>query len=108
MASLILLTSLIASSTALFPYQDASQPIQTRVNDLLSRMTLEEKIAQTAYQHWSGNVTQDCLSNPNGMGGTPVQGIAYTNALQGCMVNHTRLGIPVSFYGQLISLVALH
>ena len=30
----------------LFLYQDPSQPIQTRVKDLISRMTLEEKVSQ--------------------------------------------------------------
>jgi beta-glucosidase len=29
------------------PYRQKDLPIETRVNDLLSRMTLEEKIAQT-------------------------------------------------------------
>jgi len=28
------------------PYQDASVPVETRVRDLVARMTLEEKIAQ--------------------------------------------------------------
>ena len=32
--------------TAEFPYRDASLPVETRVADLLSRMTLQEKIAQ--------------------------------------------------------------
>ena len=30
------------------PYLDASMPIDARVHDLLSRMTMEEKIAQMA------------------------------------------------------------
>lgn len=28
------------------PYQDASRPVEQRVQDLLNRMTLEEKIAE--------------------------------------------------------------
>ena len=32
-----------------FPFQDPSLPLQERVQDLVSRMTLEEKIAQTLY-----------------------------------------------------------
>jgi len=29
-----------------FIYRDANQPVESRVNDLLKRMTLEEKLAQ--------------------------------------------------------------
>ncbi|MFL7807180.1 MAG: glycoside hydrolase family 3 protein, partial [Anaerolineae bacterium] len=32
-----------------FPFQDPSLPLQERVRDLVSRMTLEEKISQTLY-----------------------------------------------------------
>lgn len=32
-------------------YQEASQPVEVRVNDLLGRMTLEEKIAQLRHIH---------------------------------------------------------
>ena len=31
------------------PYQDPSRSVQTRVRDLISRMTLEEKVSQTVY-----------------------------------------------------------
>ena len=31
--------------TNLLPYQDRSQPVEPRVQDLVSRMTLDEKIA---------------------------------------------------------------
>ena len=46
-------TSLILAATALtilaavkYPYQDANLPVEQRVEDLLSRMTLEEKAGQ--------------------------------------------------------------
>ena len=31
----------------MYPYQDPNQPIEARIDDLLARMTTEEKIAQT-------------------------------------------------------------
>ena len=34
------------SAMARLPYQDPSQPLESRVNDLLARMTLAEKCAQ--------------------------------------------------------------
>src|SRR5215213_236350 len=37
----------IDSQTREFPYRNPSLPVDERVADLLSRMTLEEKIAQT-------------------------------------------------------------
>src|SRR4029079_13830632 len=39
--------SLSACALAPPPYKDASLPVERRVEDLLSRMTLEEKAAQT-------------------------------------------------------------
>ena len=42
----------------MYPYQDSSRPIEERVDDLLSRITLEEKAAQTD-QYFSGLLTVD-------------------------------------------------
>lgn len=39
---------------AVLPYQDASLPVEQRVNDLLSRMTLEEKVAQMEMKSLNG------------------------------------------------------
>src|SRR5690242_8324480 len=46
--TVILLGSLVGTSTGAqqLPYRDARLPIDRRVTDLLSRMTLEEKVAQ--------------------------------------------------------------
>ena len=40
----------------MFPYQDPRLPVEQRVNDLLARMTLREKILQTD-QYFSGDFT---------------------------------------------------
>ncbi|SDO23924.1 beta-glucosidase [Paenibacillus sp. yr247] len=39
-------TAAAPSKSALHPYYDASLPVETRIADLLSRMTLEEKVGQ--------------------------------------------------------------
>ena len=38
--------SIFAQQSSGFPYKNPSLPIDTRVSDLLSRMTLEEKVGQ--------------------------------------------------------------
>ena len=50
LAAVLLCNALISKSQTL-PYQDSSLPIEERVEDLLSRMTLEEKIAQMGHIH---------------------------------------------------------
>ena len=58
---LLLATALLAlgaGPATAAPYQDARQPVSKRVSDLLSRMTLQEKIGQmtqTVAQHLSGD-----------------------------------------------------
>ena len=41
---IFLATTTFAQTPAIFTYQDFQQPIEKRVADLLSRMTLEEKV----------------------------------------------------------------
>lgn len=108
-------------------YKRAEMPTAARVEDLLSRMTLEEKIAQittiwttktalfdesgafdpskakTLYPHGIGH-----FARPNDLSGPssplekpfrdPAQTVALTNALQRFAVEETRLGIPVLFH----------
>lgn len=85
-------------------YKDAAEPVEKRVADLLSRMTLEEKIYQLNQYvlGWNDNV--------NNIGETvakvpaEIGSIIYfsddavlRNALQKAAVEGTRLGIPVLF-----------
>nr|WP_188063932.1 glycoside hydrolase family 3 N-terminal domain-containing protein [Sphingobium sp. KCTC 72723] len=108
-------------------YKDASAPIEARVDDLLSRMTLDEKIAQITTV-WDGKVAiyderlQLDMAKlrgkfPNGLGHfarpsdakgavsprvakgrDPRQTVALVNALQKWAITETRLGIPILFH----------
>lgn len=94
-------------------YKDPKQPVSKRVTDLLSRMTLEEKVAQLQTMHAGRPKLDDKLFNntgkldslyKNGMGminpafdETMEVTIAARNRLQDYMVNKTRLGIPIIF-----------
>ena len=106
------------------PYWNATLPVEQRVEDLIQRMTLEEKIAQmistwlkkgeiqatddsfdparasTKYPHGIGFYTRP--SDRKGAGSlreipprTIEQSVAYVNALQSWARSRTRLGIPV-------------
>lgn len=94
-------------------YKDPSRPVAERVEDLLSRMTLEEKAAQLcgdlpASFIRDGKVSVETLREkfPNGHGRftqysmvgivDPVQIAEISNELQHYFVEETRLGIPVA------------
>jgi beta-glucosidase len=108
-------------------YKDPKAPIEARVNDLLARMTLEEKVAQLITV-WTGKTAifdpnlqfdpaKAAKVYPNGLGALarpsdrkgPVspriqrwrdakETVALTNAVQKWSMEHTRLGIPVLFH----------
>ena len=98
-------------------YKDASQPVEARVEDLLSRMTLEEKAAQLCgdlaasfivdgklshealvekFKDGHGRITQYSLVGLV----DPKQIAEITNELQDFFVNETRLGIPVALQSE--------
>ena len=100
-------------------FEDPSQPIDKRVEDLLSQMTLEEKTCQMATLYGYGRVLKDEMSTPNWKNEIWKDGIAnideelssnklktqysfpYSkhaeaiNTIQKWFVEETRLGIPV-------------
>ncbi len=107
-----------------YPYQRPELPAQERANDLLSRMTLEEKIAQTdmirgvelatkvhpkhfcavdetSDFHWD---RVESAIGPNGMGFVhDVYAVPkILNRLQRWFVEKTRLGIPCIFTGEAL------
>lgn len=108
-------------------YRNPAAPVEQRVEDLLSRMTLEEKIAQITTVWTRKNDVLDARGNfdpakarklyPAGIGhfarpndlrglGNPVdhpfrderQTVALVNAIQRYQMKETRLGIPTLFH----------
>ena len=91
-------------------YQDPSAPIPERVDDLLARMTREEKIAQLTQTFVPGDLREEvkarirrhglgsrilALSNLAGNGGERAADVADLNELQRVAVEESRLGIPL-------------
>ena len=103
-------------------YEDPSAPIDARVKDLLSQMSLEEKTCQMATLYGSGRVLKDSLptanwkneiwkdgianidEQANGLGkfGSSIsfpyaRSVENRHTIQRWFVENTRLGIPVDF-----------
>ena len=93
-------------------YLDPTQPIEKRIEDLISKMTVEEKVAQLrsyyAYEVMEhGNVSSEKMQKltKNGIGqitrigGTsnmsPEFSVKIANGIQKFLKENTRLGIPV-------------
>ncbi len=101
-------------------YKDASLSIEERVEDLLSRMTLDEKLAQIvgvwnesdAFLDEDKRLNLDSLQKyyPNGLGQIARSFAGYsatemaqiTNEIQNYFVDKTRLGIPVLFHEECL------
>lgn len=91
------------------PYKQSTLPVEERVNDLLGRMTLEEKIAQIRHIHswniFNGQKLDDekLKTISQGFSWGFVEGFPLTGAncrknmqlIQKYMVENTRLGIPI-------------
>ncbi|MDH5702843.1 MAG: beta-glucosidase BglX [Aigarchaeota archaeon] len=78
-------------------YLDPSQPISKRVEDLLGRMTLKEKIGQTC-QYSEFSEKYEALIKGGKVGSfLNVYGAENTNKAQKNAVEHSRLGIPLIF-----------
>lgn len=106
-------------------FEDPSRPVEERVNDLLSQMTLDEKTCQTATLYgygrvlkdelptaeWKTKIWKDGIANiDEELNSLPYNKKAVTpysfpfskhasaiNAVQKWFVEETRLGIPVDF-----------
>ncbi|UII74772.1 glycoside hydrolase family 3 C-terminal domain-containing protein [Flagellimonas sp. HMM57] len=101
-------------------YKDASAPIEDRVEDLLSRMTIEEKFGQVfmvPYQsseglekykdgvfgfqlNTSSSATQQILTYAEG--GEAQQAAELANKVQKYFIEETRLGIPIISFDEAL------
>lgn len=100
-------------------YKDATLPVETRVADLLGRMTIEEKVGQMlmfgaprfARRGKDGSLVITSWGKPklvNGLGGlkfpfhkeSPEESARLNNALQKHIMESNRLGIPTLFVGE--------
>lgn len=106
--------------THLYPYQNPSLPVEERVADLLSRMTLDEKIAQLG-SIWVFQVLEDMKFSPTkaqklfsqGLGQVtriggassldPTAGAELANTIQKYLLENTRLGIPAMVHEECCS-----
>jgi beta-glucosidase len=115
-----------ADTTKTFPFRDSGLPAERRVEDLLSRMTLEEKAAQmrciwrkkaetlvdeagnfdlvkarAAFADGCG-IGQVARPSDTGKGKGPREMAELTNAIQRFFLENTRLGIPVVFHEECL------
>ena len=113
MKKILLIVSAMAVSGLSFGqkaiYKDASAPVQQRIRDLISRMTLDEKVGQLNQVN-GGVLTGPAVANDPGQQGKVkllkegkvgsflnVVGAAQTKEVQRIAVEESRLGIPVLF-----------
>lgn len=85
-------------------YKDSSAPVEERVNDLLSRMTLEEKIMQLNQYTLGRNTVENNLREMAGVVPAEAGSVIYfsddanlRNMMQKRCMEETRLGIPMIF-----------
>ncbi len=117
----------IASAQDAPKYRDPQAPVQRRVADLLSRMTLEEKVAQLVGTWQNKNFARDeslriiddkgafipehaaqLLKNGLGQMSRPSENrgprdmAEFTNTVQKWLKENTRLGIPIMFHEECL------
>ena len=104
LGALLLLIAPAAAQTDI--YRDASQPIEARIDDLLARMTLEEKIGQmtlvaedsldpqAVFDYFIGGVLSGGNDEPNV--NTPEGWLEMVTEFQDAALD-TRLGIPLIY-----------
>lgn len=88
-----------------YPYQKKSLPVQQRVQDLLGRMTLEEKIAELnllPYYAQSDSACRAAIRNGKVGAFLKANGTKLNRSLQEEALKHSRLGIPLIFHEDVI------
>jgi beta-glucosidase len=108
-------------------YKNPTLPVDARVTDLVSRMTLDEKIAQTlavwqqktqlvdasgnfdashaaaVLEHGIGQITRPSDGvDRKGRRRSPRETVEFVNAIQKWVLEHTRLAVPVMFHEEAL------
>ena len=88
-----------------YPYQKESIPVPQRVKDLLSRMTLEEKIAELnliPYYTKDDSICRSLIRAGKVGAFLKANGAELNRSLQEEALKHSRLGIPLIFHEDVI------
>src|SRR5262245_37739536 len=101
-------------------YKDSTKSIQQRVDDLVDRMDLDEKLAQLGCV-WSTQLVADDRFSPGraaeliphgtghvtrigaATGLRPPESAAFANEIQRFLIDHTRLGIPAIIHEESVA-----
>lgn len=104
LAALLLTVNTVVAKTTKPIYQDPTAPIEARINDLLARMTMEEKVMQlneyTVGLNFNPNNMADPVEEVSPLLGSVIysaENAQLRNKIQRKVMKKSRLGIPMLF-----------